>query len=80
MTERTHIRAVRPPSYVSKSTLAAELDMSESTIDSYVQRGILPKPFRRGGSVRWRWADVDASFNPETAGDDDEFMKGIDNV
>jgi biotin operon repressor len=30
------ILAQRPPSYVSKATLAAELDMSESTVDSYV--------------------------------------------
>ena len=42
----------RPPSFVSKATLAAELDMSESTVDSYVQRGLLPRPIKRGGSVR----------------------------
>lgn len=80
MGDRGLISGLRPPSYVSKSTLAAELDMSESTIDSYVQRGILPKPCKRGGSVRWRWADVDASFKPEVFGDEDQFMKGVDNV
>lgn len=70
----------RPPSYVSKATLAAELDMSESTIDSYVQRGLLPKPIRRGGSVRWCWAEVDANLRGQAAGGDDQFMAALDNV
>lgn len=56
MAKRPAIFGDRPPSYVSKSTLAAELDMSESTVDSYVQRGLLPKPFngaaRFGGAGR----------------------------
>ena len=43
---RRVISGDRPPSFVSKATLAAELDMSESTVDSYVQRGLLPKPFK----------------------------------
>lgn len=70
----------RPPSYVSKATLAAELDMSESTVDSYVQRGLLPKPFKWGGSVRWNWADVTACLNAQAASDEDRFMAGLDNV
>lgn len=74
------IRGPRPPSFVSKATLAAELDMSESTVESYVQRGLLPKPIRRGGSVRWSWAEVVANLRQESAGDDDAFMKGVNNV
>jgi predicted DNA-binding transcriptional regulator AlpA len=70
----------RPPSYVSKATLAAELDMSESTVDSYVQRGLLPKPFKWGGSVRWCWADVAASLSAKAVGGEDKFMEGLDNV
>ncbi|OWJ72510.1 transcriptional regulator [Haematobacter massiliensis] len=70
----------RPPSYVSKATLAAELDLSESTIDSLVDRGILPKPIRLGGSVRWCWAQVDASLSPLSGPMMDEFMSGIGNV
>ncbi|MBN9079697.1 MAG: hypothetical protein J0H84_26135 [Rhizobiales bacterium] len=74
----------RPPSYVSKITLAAELDVSESTIDEYVQRGLLPKPIRLGGSVRWCWAQVQASLNPlASAGglsEQDPFMEGLKNV
>lgn len=80
MTDRPIIQGERPPSYVSKATLAAELDMSESTVDSYVQRGLLPKPIRRGGSVRWCWAEVDADLRQQAAGGDDHFMAGLDNV
>lgn len=80
MTARAIILAPRPPSYVSKATLAAELDMSESTVDSYVQRGLLPKPIRRGGSVRWCWAEVDANLRGQGAGGEDPFMAGLDNV
>lgn len=70
----------RPPSYVSKATLAAEMDMSESTVDSWVQRGWLPKPFKLGGSVRWCWAEVVASLGAQSSGEADPFMAGIDNA
>ena len=70
----------RPPSYVSKATLAAELDMSESTVDSYVQRGLLPQPVKRGGSVRWCWAEVDANLRGATAGEADPYMERVTNV
>ena len=81
MTSRPGINGTRPPSYVSKATLAAELDMSESTVGSYVQRGLLPKPIRRGGSVRWCWAEVEAYLRGTSDGDgDDPFMAGLDGV
>ena len=70
----------RPPSYVSKATLAAELDMSESTIDAYVQRGLLPPPIRFGGSVRWAWAEVMACLSSRSGGEDDPYITGVDNV
>jgi predicted DNA-binding transcriptional regulator AlpA len=71
----------RPPSYVSKATLAAELDISETTVDALVQRGVLPKPVRVGGSVRWSWAQVDASLAAShTAPKADPFMEGVSNV
>lgn len=80
MSSRPAIIGPRPPSYVSKATLAAELDMSESTVDVYVRRGLLPKPIKRGGSVRWCWAEVDADLRRQAAGGDDPFMAGLDNV
>lgn len=48
------------PAYQSKSTLAAELDIAESTVDEMVRRGVLPKPIRLSpGCVRWCWQDVE---------------------
>lgn len=47
-------------SYLTKTALAAELMISESTVDEYVRRGLLPPPIRISPScVRWRWATVD---------------------
>lgn len=51
--------AHRVPTFPSKSRLAAELDMAESTVDEMVKRGVLPSPVRLSpGCVRWFWADV----------------------
>lgn len=53
----------RLPAYVSRSTLARELDMSESTVDEMVRRGVLPRPLRlSNGCVRWSWASVEAAL------------------
>lgn len=50
-----------PPAYVSISTLARELDFSETTVREMVKRGDLPKPTRRlGVQDRWKWSDVEA--------------------
>ena len=47
-------------SYLTKAALAAELMISESTVDDFVRRGLLPPPVRISpGCVRWRWATVD---------------------
>jgi len=47
-------------SYLSRRALAAELMISESTVDEYVRRGLLPPPIRISPNcVRWRWATVD---------------------
>ena len=81
MSEKRAIVGQRPPSYVSKATLAAELDVSESTVEAYVQRGILPKPVRIGGSVRWNWAQVDAALGAHTTSPEaDPFIQGLNNV
>lgn len=77
---RATIFAPRPPSIVSKATLAAELDMSETTVHQYVKRGLLPKPIRRGGSVRWCWAEVDAALRGDGANAYDQFIAGLSNV
>jgi predicted DNA-binding transcriptional regulator AlpA len=51
---------LRPPAFMSKATLARELDCAESTVDELVRRGIIPKPAKlTSGMVRWAWADVE---------------------
>jgi predicted DNA-binding transcriptional regulator AlpA len=69
----------RPPAYPSKASLAHELDCAESTIDTLVERGILPKPVRlTAGCVRWVWEDVVlalASLREGTGGD--PYMTGV---
>lgn len=84
MANRPALIGDRPPSYVSKATLAAEIDISESTVDEYVQRGLLPKPIRIGGSVRWHWPSVEAALlalggQGQHSGTD-PFMAGVKNV
>jgi predicted DNA-binding transcriptional regulator AlpA len=47
------------PSYLSRKSLARELDVSESTVDEMVRRGVLPRPLRlSSGCIRWNWACV----------------------
>ena len=63
---RAELTSCRPPSYVSRETGAAELDMSPDTWDAMVKAGKLPKPIGMGTSgttPRWRWADVDAALS-----------------
>lgn len=56
-------------SYLSRASLALELDMSESTVDEMVKRGVLPRPIRlSNGCVRWCWESVKmslASLDPQ---------------
>jgi predicted DNA-binding transcriptional regulator AlpA len=72
-----------PPSYVSRATLATELDCAPSTVDEMVKRGVLPKPLRLStGCVRWCWEDVEAALcslkNVTGSGESsDPYMKGI---
>ena len=72
----------RPPSYLGKARLATELDISETTVDDYVRRGLLPKPVKLGGSVRWSWSQVQALLDVHSISgpSDDPFMAGLKNV
>jgi predicted DNA-binding transcriptional regulator AlpA len=69
----------RPPAFLSKASLAHELDMAESTVDEMVRRGVLPKPVKlSAGCVRWSWTAVEyalASLGGEIQ-DTDPFMAG----
>ncbi|QAU49927.1 transcriptional regulator [Bradyrhizobium guangzhouense] len=72
------------PSYLSKKSLAHELDMAESTVDEMVRRGVLPKPLKlSAGCVRWSWTAVEqalASLGGTAEEDADPYMRGIKNA
>lgn len=75
------------PAYVSRSRLATELDISESTVDSLVKSGTLPRPMPLStGCIRWCWADVQtalASLKPGTGAPSapaDPYIQGAKNV
>jgi predicted DNA-binding transcriptional regulator AlpA len=52
-----------PAPYLSKASLADALEISETTVDEMVRRGVLPKPVRlSAGCVRWRWETVDRAL------------------
>lgn len=58
----SHASAAGRP-HMPASTLALELDRSESTVDEMVRRGVLPRPLRlSNGCVRWSWASVEAAL------------------
>lgn len=59
MAERGRITTLRPPSYVSRETGAAELDMTWSQFDLLVRAGVFGEPNDRG---LWRFADIDESL------------------
>lgn len=57
------------PAYMNKATLAGALDVSESTVDEMVRRGVIPRPIRLStGCVRWRWEDVDMALQARKDG------------
>jgi predicted DNA-binding transcriptional regulator AlpA len=76
----------RPPAYLSRASLARELDVSETTVTEMVRRGVLPQPVKlSSGCVRWCWTDVQASLAPLSNGNapqasNDPFLEGVRNV
>ncbi len=78
------------PAYLSRASLAQELDMAESTVDEMVKRGVLPAPVKLSpGCVRYCWADVERALaslkdgarprgeDPESG---DPYIRGAQNV
>jgi predicted DNA-binding transcriptional regulator AlpA len=54
---------LRPPAYCRIDTLARELDVSETTVRDYVNRGLLPRPRKIGRCALWKWAEVEAMLD-----------------
>lgn len=69
---------------VSKATLAASLDVSESTVDVLVRCGVLPRPLKlTPGCVRWSWSGVVKALASLAGTSDDvadPFMTGARNA
>ncbi len=62
-----------PNPYLSKASLAKALEISESTVDEMVRRGVLPKPARLSpGCIRWRWETVDLALSSLAGPTDDD--------
>jgi predicted DNA-binding transcriptional regulator AlpA len=72
------------PAYLSKASLAEQLDMAESTVDDLVKRGVLPKPIKLSSHcVRWSWTAVElaiASLSGTTDDAVDPFIQGARNA
>lgn len=57
--KRQAVKGDRPPMFLSKADLAAELSTSVSTVDEWTRQGILPAPRRyTAGAVRYYWPEV----------------------
>jgi predicted DNA-binding transcriptional regulator AlpA len=73
-----------PSAYLSCASLARELDVSETTVNEMVRRGVLPKPYKlSAGCVRWRWSEVEAalaSLKPGTHPAPDPYLAGAQNA
>lgn len=80
------MRDCGPPSYLSCTSLARELDVSESTVHEMVRRGVLPQPIKlSSGCVRWCWSDVQIALASLSRGNapqasNDPFLEGVRNV
>jgi predicted DNA-binding transcriptional regulator AlpA len=74
----------RLTAYVTREAGAAELQISPSTWDDMVERGLLPPPYKLGPNQdlpRWRWYEVEQRIvgNDKTAGDQTPFFRGLAN-
>jgi DNA-binding transcriptional MerR regulator len=56
------------PPYQGIALLSQNLDTCERTIHTWVQKGILPPPMRRGGKRIWKWETVVEHMDRATRG------------
>jgi hypothetical protein len=65
----------RLTAYVTRESGAAELQVSPSTWDEMVDRGLLPKPYLLGPNKdlkRWRWCEVENRIVGDVIGGDQQ--------
>lgn len=74
----------RPPSFMSRATLAAELDVPETKIDVMVQKGIIPKPIPLvEGVERFDWIITRSAISLKGGGaalTEDPYLAGARNA
>lgn len=76
-------RLNRPASFLSQSSLAAELDVKESDIPKLVERGVIPRPsIWPGGIMRWEWDLVVQALSQRNGANamEDPFIVGARNA
>lgn len=47
------------PPWQDMVTLCRHICVSTTTVDNWVEQGILPPPRKRGGKLMWKWSEVD---------------------
>ena len=88
---KREIRRPYAPSYVTREEIAFRLQVSVSTVDSWIARNLLPAPVMVFTVRRYRWTDIeerietqnllatDAAGNSPSP-DGDEFLDGVQRV
>ena len=68
------------PDYCSISTIAGRLDCSETAVRNYTDRGLIPRPRKIGGMVRWKWSEVEQmwdNMSPGSQVEQDPILRAI---
>ena len=55
------------PAYMDLATLCYHLCAGESTIEGLVRQGKFPQPRYLGGKRLWRWSEVEATLDAQSA-------------
>lgn len=66
--------------YCSVKTVAQRLDCNASTVTDYANRGLLPRPRKIGGMVRWKWSEVEAVMDGIETEKDHDHMSSSQSV
>ena len=72
-------KVVRPyaPDFVDAATLAYRLCVSQSTVTTWEREGKLPLRRNLFGILRWKWSEVEASFDVRETVETDAFMERL---
>ena len=54
-----------PPPWQDCATVCAHLCISESTLDNWIKREILPAARMVGGKRMWKWAEIERALDGE---------------